>query len=67
MTMACKCAEKVDALLLKQGARLEVTLSTSGLARAIVMTYRDRPRVKLKRLVATFCPFCGKRYRMVKR
>lgn len=58
----CKCADKVDAELQAQGARLTVAIKLNGEAFAVVATHRVKKGVKLKTLVATFCPFCGKEY-----
>jgi len=59
----CRCTDKVDEALAAQGARLCVTISLrGGPERAIIATERRTPRVKLHRLIASYCPFCGTKY-----
>jgi hypothetical protein len=61
----CKCLEKVDAQLAKQGAELDISFAIPEMyCRPVIATQRKDPRsrVKLSRLIASFCPFCGKEY-----
>ena len=59
----CKCIDKVDELLRKQGASLDIAFMVPEMyCRVSISTYRVQPRAKLRRLVANFCPFCGKKY-----
>ena len=63
--IGCKCLDKVDALLAEQGAALVISFMFPEMyCRTTIATERKVPRsrVKLKTLVANFCPFCGKKY-----
>lgn len=60
---SCGCFTRVNKLLEKQGATLQWVWSfREGYMRTAIVTERLRPRVKLRTLVASFCPFCGKKY-----
>lgn len=63
----CKCAVRVDKKLAANGAMLDLPLSTNPeLSRVcIVATMKSRDtlkRYKPTTLLATYCPFCGKKY-----
>ena len=70
--MACKCIEKCNdemerlALNTAVSVPLIINFGTGKCAppMAMIATYKvdDRQRGKPKSIIATFCPFCGKRY-----
>lgn len=68
----CRCIDKINKALRTQGMQLNLSFTFVGkntIVRTIVetchadvdMTKRGR-RKKLPRMLATFCPFCGKAY-----
>jgi len=60
----CRCIEKVNKLLAKQNRELILSYSLSvNIVRCVVETDRIMgKRSRPTRLVASFCPFCGREY-----
>jgi hypothetical protein len=66
-TKSCACIEGVNKALAARSAKLVTMMSlTGGPTHAIIATQRNGPEKrdawKAPTLVATFCPFCGKKY-----
>ena len=61
--LPCRCLDKANELLSKQGAELVLSLTRDGHARAVVATQKQLGSHKpLIHLVANFCPICGREY-----
>ncbi len=62
--VACQCIDKVNAELAKQNEILVLSLRVTGASYTVVATTKHDPTLRTKRhtLIATFCPFCGKKY-----
>lgn len=59
---ACSCWKQVDEKLSKEGAELAKAVSFTGHLFLELRTERiDDKRKPPRRIVASFCPFCGKR------
>ena len=64
----CSCWKQVDKLLDKEGTALVKTLTFHGHQYMELLTERiDQRRTQPKRIVASFCPFCGKKLNEPKR
>lgn len=64
-TRSCKCATKVNKLLEAQNEELVLSIRlSSGQAYAVILTQKIDPKKRTKKhtLLATYCPFCGKKY-----
>jgi hypothetical protein len=64
---SCDCIALADEALAARGARLVTMMSlTGGPTCAIIAVQRNGPTKrdgwKAPTLIATFCPFCGKKY-----
>lgn len=65
LSRGCKCIEKVDKALKEQNTRLVVAIFLDGSPeRAIIEVEKidSKNRTRPKRMIASFCPFCGKKY-----
>lgn len=59
-TGRCTCWTKCDKELAKHGTRLAVVFTLSGKEHLELKTERlDGKRAPAKRIVCSFCPFCG--------
>lgn len=69
----CACIAEVNKVLYERNAVLHTTLplSLGAVPRTLiateVVTPRRRQRAQPSRLVANYCPFCGKKYPEAKR
>lgn len=62
----CRCVDKVQEELKKQNQQLVLAFRTNGAAFPVIETMKHdaSKRTRRKMLVATFCPFCGRKYEM---
>jgi len=60
----CKCVDKVLKELEKNNEQLVLAFTMKGQAFPVIETMKIdvKKRTRRKMLVATFCPFCGKKY-----